>query len=142
MLASIFVASGLNALRRPGPKADVAEPVIDLIDEVVEVATDGYGMDNETYVRINGGVQLGAGLLLALNRLPRLASAALAVSLVPTTLAGHRFWEVDGAEKQKQQVEFLKNVGLVGGLILAAADHEGRPSVAWRIGHRRAQRSA
>jgi hypothetical protein len=29
-------------------------------------------------------------------------------------------------------MHFLKNLGLLGGLLLAAADTEGRPSIGWR----------
>ena len=39
--------------------------------------------DTEQLVRINGAVQVGAGLMLALGRFPRLSSALLAGSLVP-----------------------------------------------------------
>jgi hypothetical protein len=76
----------------------------------------------------------------------------LAGSLVPTTLAGHRFWEEkDPAERYRQRGNFLKNVGLLGGLILAAVDTEGQPGLAWRAKHathhaaqgtRRARRTA
>jgi putative oxidoreductase len=54
-------------------------------------------------------------------------------SLVPTTLAGHRFWEVtDKQARAAQRIHFLKNVAMLGGLILAATDLEGRPSLLWR----------
>lgn len=92
-------------------------------------------LPNETdkLVRINAAVQIGAGVLLASGRFPRLAACALAGSLVPTTVAGHRFWEEqDGAQRSQQQIHFLKNVGLLGGLILAAVDTEGAPSLGWR----------
>ena len=66
--------------------------------------------------------------MLALNKFPRLASTALAASLVPTTLAGHRFWEeTDEQQRAQQQVHFFKNVSLLGGLMIAAADTEGTP---------------
>ena len=123
--------------------ADAAAAKVHRADEAIHgMAIGGLDLDDETYVRINGAVQLGAGLLLALNRMPRLASVALAASLVPTTLAGHRFWEAEGPEKQQQQFQFFKNVGLVGGLILAATDHRGAPSLAWRLHHRRAKHHA
>jgi uncharacterized membrane protein YphA (DoxX/SURF4 family) len=62
------------------------------------------------------------------------------VSLVPTTLAGHPFWhEADQAARAQQRIHFLKNVAMLGGLILAAGDTGGRPSVPWRakraVGH-------
>ena len=52
---------------------------------------------------------------------------------MPTTLAGHRFWEhTDPTERFGQISNFLKNTGLLGGLLLAAVDTEGKPSVGYR----------
>ena len=60
---------------------------------------------------------------------------------MPTTLAGHRFWEhSDPTERFGQLSNFLKNAGLLGGLLLAAVDTEGKPSVGYRA--RRAARRA
>jgi uncharacterized membrane protein YphA (DoxX/SURF4 family) len=57
----------------------------------------------------------------------------LGASLVPTTLAGHAFWDVeDPAERQAQTLQFLKNASMLGGLVFAALDTGGRPSVFWR----------
>ena len=76
---------------------------------------------------------LAGGALLATGRVPRLASTLLAGSLVPTTIAGHPFWrETDPVKKQQQRVQFLKNLGLLGGLLLAAVDTEGKPGVTYR----------
>jgi len=89
--------------------------------------------DPEMVVKINAGVQVGAGALLAIGRLPRLSAAVLAGSLVPTTLAGHPFWEEsDPAKRAQQQIQFVKNASLLGGLILAAFDTDGAPSLGWR----------
>lgn len=130
MLASVFVAGGADAFREPEGRARVAEPVIEGAVDAAEAADLPVPpWEDETYVRVNGAVQVGAGLLLAVGRLPRLASAALAATLVPTTLGGHRFWEHDGAERAAQRTQFLKNLALTGGLILAAVDLEGRPGV-------------
>ena len=57
----------------------------------------------------------------------------LAASLVPTTAAGHRFWEeTDPDHPGDQRLHFLKNVSMLGGLLIAAVDTEGKPGVAWR----------
>lgn len=189
LLASVFIAGGLDQLRRPSDKAAVAAPLLDAVQEAaapvaaaaaeqatatVDQATHGVPeatehlpatddgtagavvadvtdrvrtavgevaagrrdvLDDASLVRANGAVQLGAGILLATNRLPRVASAALAATLVPTTLGGHRWWEAQGTERAIQRFNFLKNVALLGGLILAAADTEGEPSLAWRVRH-------
>ncbi len=67
---------------------------------------------------------------------PRLSAAVLAGTLVPTTLAGHRFWEIeDKQERAQQRIHFLKNVTMLGGLLIAAADTAGDPSLAWRGRH-------
>jgi uncharacterized membrane protein YphA (DoxX/SURF4 family) len=84
-------------------------------------------------VRINAGVHILAGLALATGRAPRLSSLALAGTLVPTTLAAHRFWEAPDANgRTVQQLHFFKNVSMLGGLLISGVDTEGRPSLAWR----------
>lgn len=127
LLASSFVVMGYQVLRNPKPLQPAAEDVGVPIAETVGLPTDPL-----TLVKINAGVQVGAGLLLAAGRFPRAASLALAASLVPTTLAGHRFWEAKDPEEHKQQlVHFLKNAGILGGLLTAALDTGARPSVFW-----------
>ena len=80
---------------------------------------------------------MGGGVLLAIGKFPRLASLALIGSIAPTTYAGHRFWEEPDAEKRaQQQTQLLKNLGLLGGLIFAAVDTEGAPSVGWKTRRR------
>jgi uncharacterized membrane protein YphA (DoxX/SURF4 family) len=135
MLASMFVLGSVNALKNApqlAPKASgVAERVIPLVKRVAPTAP--VPEDEVTLVRVNAAVQLGAALALATGRVPRLASATLAASLVPTTMAGHRFWEEsDPTQRQNQQLHFLKNVSMLGGLLLASVDTEGKPGLAWR----------
>ena len=90
----------------------------------------------EQAVRINGAVQLVAGSMLALGRFPRVSALAVAASLLPTTYAGHRFWETDDKQERTQQrIHFLKNVSMFGGLLIAAGDTAGNPSIAWRGRH-------
>ena len=126
MLASMFIVGGFDALRRASALAPVAE-------DVTEPVRDQVGIDTstETLVKINGGVQLAGGAMLATGFLPRWGAVALAGTLVPTTLAAHRFWEEQGEDKTQQMIHFCKNAGLMGGLLFAALDHGGRPSVFW-----------
>ena len=79
--------------------------------------------DPKAAVGLNAAVHVGAGSMLAAGILPRLAAVALATSLVPTTLAAHRFWELeDPALRSRQRVEFLKNCAILGGLLVVALD--------------------
>jgi putative oxidoreductase len=137
LLASIFVVQGYDTFREPGRVAPLAEPVVRPLAERVAVVPAG----TEQAVRINGAVQMVAGSLLALGRWPRLSALAIAATLVPTTIAGHRFWEAeDDATAAQQRIHFLKNLTMFGGLLIAAADTAGNPSAAWRTRH--AARSA
>jgi uncharacterized membrane protein YphA (DoxX/SURF4 family) len=87
----------------------------------------------ETVARVNAAVQIGGGLLLATGKLPRVASAALALTVVPGSLGGHTFWsESDPQRKADERRAFLTDVSLIGGLIIAAVDTEGKPSLGWR----------
>lgn len=133
MLASMFLMGGVDALSNPGQKAPVADDVTKPLGEVVPALRD---VDPEVLVRANGAAQVLGGTLLALGKMPRTASTVLAASLVPTTLAGHRFWEEqDAGARTNQQIHFFKNVSMLGGLMVAAMDTEGRPGLAWRAGH-------
>lgn len=132
MLASIFIVQGYDTLRRPERVAPHAEKVVGPLKARVDALPD----NTEQLVRINGGVQLVAGSLLAIGRFPRLSALALAATLVPTTLAGHPYWEAeDDKERAQQRIHFLKNLTMLGGLLIAAADTEGNPSLAWRSRH-------
>ncbi len=119
LLASVFIASGLDVLANPEPRATMAKPVVDKVASVVPFAPS----DPLDAVRLNAGVQLGAGVLLAAGVLSRLAALALAVSMLPTTVAGHPFWEVEDPVKRSQQrTQFLKNTAILGGLLVVALD--------------------
>jgi len=136
LLATIFIAGGIEALRNSGAQVDTAEPIAPTIGETV-----GLGDDTEQLVQINAAAQVAGGVLLATGKLPRVASLVLAASLIPTTAAGHAFWEMEeGPAKKEQQTHFLKNVSLLGGLLLAAVDTAGKPSLGWRA--KRAARAA
>ncbi|MDP8930210.1 MAG: DoxX protein, partial [Actinomycetota bacterium] len=60
---------------------------------------------------------LVSGVALALGIKPKLAASVLAASLVPTTLAGHPFWKLEDKEAAQQRIQFMKNLGLLGGLM-------------------------
>lgn len=136
LLASTLVYGGFDAFRNPASKTPSADKLIgDLPDKLPVVS------NTQQIVQIDGAVKVIAGTMLALGKLPRLSALALIASLVPTTLAGHRPWDAkDPAAKQAHTLHLLKNASMTGGLLLAAVDTSGKPSVGWRA--RRALRHA
>ncbi|HET8660096.1 MAG TPA: DoxX family protein [Micromonosporaceae bacterium] len=136
LLGATFVSSGARALANPDALVPQAKRVTDRVTPLLERTDPRLPTDARTLVQLNAGVQLVGGLLLATGRLPRPAAGLLAGSLVPATLAGHPFWvEQDPGRRQAQRLYFLKNLGLLGGLLFAAADRQGRPSLGWRARH-------
>jgi uncharacterized membrane protein YphA (DoxX/SURF4 family) len=141
MLASMFVLGGMDSVLNATPKASKAEKVTEHLPPLVERLAPGLPVpsDPATLVRINGGVQVAAGLALATGRMPRISASVLAASLLPTTYAGHPFWEEkDKDVRRAQRTQFFKNISMMGGLLLAGVDTEGKPGLAWRA--RRATR--
>lgn len=134
MLASMFISGGINSLRNTDHLTSRAAPVTERLAPVVDMATQSlpFSLDSRQMVQLNGAVHVVGGALLATGRAPRLSALALAATLVPTTLAGHRFWEeTDPQQRAIQRVHFFKNVSMIGGLLLASVDTEGKPSLAW-----------
>jgi len=87
LLAGMFVVSGLDTFLHPESKVQKADAVTSKLTRML-----GLPDDTKLLVRLNGGVQVGAGVLMAMGVLPRPMAASLAASLVPTTIAGHPFW--------------------------------------------------
>jgi uncharacterized membrane protein YphA (DoxX/SURF4 family) len=113
-LAAMFITGGADALWDPGPRAGKAAEL-------------GVPLEPELAVRLNGATMLVAGTALALGVLPRLAAAAVAGTLVPTTLAGHPYWRVtDPAARRQQRTHFYKNAGLFGGALLVMSERPAR----------------
>ena len=128
MLASMFVVGGVDQLKRPAAKTDTAKKVTDTLAPILRLPED-----TELLVRANGVVMVGAGTMLALGRFPRVSAVLLAATLVPTTVAAHRYWEEqDEDARAMQKVHFFKNLGLLGGVLLAAVDTDGKPGLAYR----------
>ncbi|MCV7269938.1 DoxX family protein [Mycolicibacterium doricum] len=133
MLSAVFIGRGVEALRSPQRAVDAAKPTLEGLSKLPDPVGTNVPTNAETVARIAAGVQIGGGLLLASGKLPRLASAALAFSVVPGSLGGHMFWtETDPERKAEERRAFLTDVSLIGGLIIAAVDTEGKPSLGWR----------
>ena len=137
MLASIFLVGGVNALRNAASWPRKAEPVTDRLVPLVQqgrapaARSRGPGHAGPPQRRASSSAP---ALALATGRAPRLSAAVLAASLVPTTvgrppvLGGSR----TRRQRTQQQLHFFKNVSMLGGLMIAAGDTEGKPGVAWR----------
>src|SRR5215213_8466909 len=138
MLASYFIVHGAKTVRNPDPLVPAAEPVADRVVPLVkkyapQQVAAVVPENTASLVRANGAAQIVGGLALASGKGRRLGALMLAGSLVPSTLARHPFWSrTDPDERALDRSQFLKNVSLLGSVLLAAGDTEGKPSLAYR----------
>ncbi|NMO03655.1 DoxX family membrane protein [Gordonia sp. TBRC 11910] len=115
-----YAKLGFDAAYDPGPRVGMAAPMLAALRRVIPLP------DDELIVRANGAVQAAAGAAMIVGLARRPSAAVLVGSLIPTTIAGHAFWSVDDpAARKMQQVQFQKNMAMLGGLLFAIADCEG-----------------
>ncbi|ETB46402.1 DoxX subfamily protein, partial [Mycobacterium avium 11-0986] len=135
-----FIGQGVNSLLNPKSAAEAAAPAVDGLQALPDPVSGNIPSDPETVAQITAAVQIGGGLLLATGKLPRVASAALALTVLPANLGAHSFWnESDPVAKAQKRQQFLTDLSLLGGLLIASADTAGKPSLGWR-GRRAAER--
>ncbi|WP_305788436.1 DoxX family protein [Symbioplanes lichenis] len=144
MLGAIFVINGVRVAIDPDSRVPAAKRVTDRAAPLIERVDPRLPSDARSLTRLKAGADVVAGALLATGHLTRPAAAVLAAGLIPTTVAGHPFWSAPKDERRQQETHFFKNLGLLGGLLLAAADTEGRPNLRYRTSHalERSQQSA
>ena len=133
MLAAAFVGQGIDALRSPKPAADAVRPAMEGLQKLPDPVGSSVPQNAETFAKVTAAVQIIGGALLATGRVPRVASAALAATVIPANLGARMFWnEMDPERKAAKRREFLTDISLLGGLIIASADTAGKPSLGWR----------
>lgn len=131
MLASSFVLAGMDKLKNADDTAAQLSPLLRRTADALPFQTN-----EKVLARVIGGTQIGAGVCFALGKSARLAATILAVI---SALNGYVEWRsADISSKESRDArrkQLLKNVSLTGGVLLAAVDTAGKPSLAWRAGH-------
>jgi putative oxidoreductase len=74
-------------------------------------------------------LELAGGLAILIGFQTRIAAWLLFLYLIPTTFYFHNFWAMQGMEQQDNMVHLLKNVAIMGGLVILAANGPGPYSI-------------
>ena len=74
-------------------------------------------------------IELGGGIALVLGWKARLAALVLFLWMIPVTLIFHNFWGVPADQAMNQQIHFLKNLAIMGGMLMIMANGPGPLSV-------------
>lgn len=131
MLASSFVVAGLDKLKNADDTAKQLSPLLRRASESLP-----FPADEKMLARVIGGTQVGAGALLALGKFSRFSATLLAGISALNAFVEWRSADISTKEgRLARRAQLLKNISLTGGVLLAAVDTAGRPSLAWRAEH-------
>ena len=115
LLALIFLLSGIGKI---GGFAGTAG----------YMASKGLPMV-EVLLAITIVIEIGAALMLILGWKAKLGAAALFLWMIPVTILFHNFWAMPADQQMIQQIMFMKNLGLMGGMLYIMAFGSGPLSV-------------
>ena len=115
LLGSIFVISGFQKL-------------MGFSGLITQIAGKGLPMP-EVLAVLTVAIELGAGLLLVIGWKARWAAFLIFLFIIPVSLTYHNFWTMEGAQAAMNRIQFMKNISIMGGMLLAAAFGPGRYSV-------------
>ena len=112
LLAAIFLVSGFGKLTNLGGFAD---------------SLAHQGVPAPWVLAVVGAcVEFFGGVAVAVGFRARWAALLMVAFTIVATLIAHRFWEVqDAAARMGQQIQFMKNVAIVGGFLLLHARGAG-----------------
>ena len=154
LFASWFVSEGYDAARRPDVHAVRARATVERVARLVRRGALGGAVDRYrepttaqlvTLVRAHGAATAAAGALLAAGKAPRTAALALAALTAPLILANLPLPErpaLDKEARRDRRDRLVRAVAFTGGALLAGADYEGRPGVAWRVAKAREEHAS
>ena len=79
----------------------------------------------EVLLAITIVIEIGAALMIIAGYKARLGAAALLLWMIPVTFIFHNFWAVPADQQMIQQIMFMKNLAIMGGMLLIMANGAG-----------------
>ena len=137
MLASFFVVNGAKSALKPDQFVDDADPIaqrfVPLAHKVAPPTVSNYIPDDtRSLVRYVGIAQVIGGLGLATGVARRGCSTLLSVTMIPHVVASRAPKGATPEQRAAARAIMLRNVALLGAVLLASRDTQGQPSLGWR----------
>jgi uncharacterized membrane protein YphA (DoxX/SURF4 family) len=134
MLASFFVVNGVKALRNPESLVPATEPIakafLPLAEKTLPPQAAAYlPEDAKGLVKLTALAQIAGGISLATGLGRRVGALVLAVSMVPQLVDSAPFGPSGDGERTG---DFVRDLALTGGVLLASGDTEGQPTLAYK----------
>ena len=120
----LFVFSGASKLFDIAATTQAITEKVTLPGLLMPYATqlEGFtGMPTAQLLAILAGiVEIAGGLFIALNIGARFFAILLVLFVGITTFYFHNFWDMTGADRINNMIHALKNISLIGGLLIIA----------------------
>ncbi|MCL1922359.1 MAG: DoxX family protein [Propionibacteriaceae bacterium] len=128
LLASYFIADGLQALTSPERFVDDAQPLVSAVrsrgDKVLPPGIHRkLPTSTQGFVRLHGIVQILGAFMMATGFFRRLGAMILAASYAPKVSVV--------AQEKTPGIALFRECALLGGVLIEAADSQGKPRRAW-----------
>ena len=131
LLVLIFIISGAFKLYDLQATAEQIKAVVTIPDALSNIAAQivsATGMEIPRILAIVAGVvEVAGGLLVASNIGTRGAAFVLALFTLVATFYFHAFWNMTGADMQINMIHAMKNLSIIGGLLIFVVLGSWRP---------------
>lgn len=118
----IFILSGVQKLFDISGTAAMIESKLIVPPILIDLETKLQGLTGMPLPRllaiVAGVVEIGGGLMIAANVGTRIAAVALIVFTALATYLFHDFWAMTGADRTANMVQAMKNLSVIGALII------------------------
>jgi uncharacterized membrane protein YphA (DoxX/SURF4 family) len=118
----IFILSGVQKLFDISGTAAMIESKLIVPPILIDLETKLQGLTGMPLPRllaiVAGVVEIGGGLMIAANVGTRIAAVALIVFTALATYLFHDFWAMTGADRTANMVQAMKNLSMIGALII------------------------
>ena len=115
LISAIFLASAFNKITHFDATAHM------IADKGIPVATAAAA--------IAILIELAGGIMIIIGWQTKLAAAVQFAYLIPVTVLFHNFWAAPPETHDMQAINFLKNVAIMGGLLILATRGAGASAV-------------
>jgi putative oxidoreductase len=130
-LSLVFICAGTNQilnwdLMQQSFDASVSHWIVypGLPDQIQKIFN--FLLSYSSLMMVLGTIFTGlGGLMVLLGIKVRLGAILLILVLIPTTVIMHAFWMFDGSQREMQMEMFLKNISILGGLLILASYNSG-----------------
>lgn len=127
----VFVLSGVQKLMDIPATAAMIQPKVAIPDLIAPYAAQLETLTSQktpSLIAITAGViEIAAALMIAFGFGTRFAAVILILFTVAATYYFHPFWAMSGAERDANMINALKNLSLIGGLLVLFVLGSWRP---------------